>query len=328
MTRDATTSSEATSADTKSAEATSAGTTRSGATPAPFRVAALLTCHDRRETTLRCLAGLFACRLPAGAALEVILVDDGSRDGTGAAVAERYPEVEVLTGDGSLFWAGGTRLAMEEARRRGVDAHLWLNDDVVLAPTALEDLIGSYRQLRAVHGDDVIVVGTMRDPDSGETSYGGVRHASRWHRLKYARLDPSDAPQECTTMNGNLVMIPRSVVERIGVLSPVYVHTIGDYGYGLEARRAGASIWICPGYQGGCGRNDPTGSWEDPDRPLAERLAKLRGVKGLPPRAYARLARLSGARPWPLFVALPYLRVVVTSVRAWLGRTGRRARSG
>lgn len=303
-------------------ETTGAATTRT-----PFRVAALLTCHDRRETTLRCLDRLFACRLPEDAALEVILVDDGSLDGTGAAVAERYPDVDVLVGDGSLFWAGGTRLAMEEARARGVDAHLWLNDDVVLAPSALEDLLSSYRRLRAENGDDVIVVGTMRDPVSGETSYGGVRHASRWHPLRYARLDPSDAPQECTTMNGNLVMIPRAVVERIGVLSPVYEHTIGDYGYGLEARLAGASIWICPGYQGSCGRNDPAGSWEDPNLPLAERLEKLRGVKGLPPRAYAHLAQLSGARPWPLFVALPYLRVLVTSARAWLGRIGGRVRS-
>lgn len=286
------------------------------------RIAALIACHDRRDTTVRCLDHLFACRLPDGVELEVILVDDGSSDGTGEAVTRRFPAVHLLHGDGSLFWAGATRKAMEAARAMGVDAHLWLNDDVVLDPSALVDLWGTYQDLRLEEGEATIVVGTMRDPETGRTTYGGVLPSSRWHPLKFARVEPGDAPRRCATMNGNLVLIPEAVVDRIGVLSPVYVHSMGDYGYGFEAGRAGASVWICPGTQGTCPRNDPAGGWEDPEVPLRERLRKLRGVKGLPVRSYARLVRLSGARPWPLFVALPYLRVVVTSLLAKLGLLG------
>lgn len=287
-----------------------------------LRIAPLLTCHNRRETTLRCLERLFACRLPAGVELDPILVDDGSTDGTADAVRRRFPHVHVVEGDGSLYWAGGTRLAMLTARERGADAHLWLNDDVALYPTALTDLIGTYREVCEGSANMAIVAGTMRDPETGALTYGGVRRASRWHPLKFELVPPGPGPREVRTVNGNLVLIPRAVVDAIGVLSEVYVHAIGDFAYGLEARRAGARVWICPGVQGECGRNDPEGTWEDPALPLRERLAKLRGHKGLPPRAYARLARLAGAKFWPAFVALPYARVLVTSLLYRLGIRG------
>ena len=52
-----------------------------------MRLAALLTCHNRREQTLVCLRALRACTLPAGCDLAVYLVDDGSRDGRLAVVS-------------------------------------------------------------------------------------------------------------------------------------------------------------------------------------------------------------------------------------------------
>lgn len=291
----------------------------------PLRVGILLTCHNRREITLRCLDRLAACELPVGVDLRVILVDDGSTDGTSQAVTKRHPNVEIVHGDGSLFWAGGTRTAMLRARELGLDAHVWLNDDVGLDPTALLDLVGTYRDAREHTGEMSIVVGTMRDPQTDETTYGGVRQTSRWHPLKFAVVDPGDQPKRCDAMNGNLVYIPAAVVDEIGVLSDVYVHAIGDFAYGLEARAHGAAIWTCPGYQGTCGRNDPAGTWEDRALPVAERYRKLRGPKGLPRRAYIRFLRLAGARwTWPFFYVLPYVRVAITSAQAWL--RGQRAR--
>lgn len=42
------------------------------------KLAVLMTCHNRREKTLRCLTSLFSCRPEAGLELSVYLVDDGS----------------------------------------------------------------------------------------------------------------------------------------------------------------------------------------------------------------------------------------------------------
>ena len=86
-----------------------------------MRIAAVLTAYSRREKTLACLAALRSQQLPPNVSLQVFLTDDASPDGTGSAVGSEFPEVIVLAGTGSLFWAGGMRLAFGEALRHEVD---------------------------------------------------------------------------------------------------------------------------------------------------------------------------------------------------------------
>jgi GT2 family glycosyltransferase len=68
------------------------------------RVAVVLITHNRREEVLRSLGHL--TRLPE--APHILLVDNGSADGTAAAVAGRFPQVEVLDAGGNLGAAGRT----------------------------------------------------------------------------------------------------------------------------------------------------------------------------------------------------------------------------
>ena len=141
---------------------------------APARtVTAVLTCHDRREHTLACLDAI-AGQGGHDAAVDVVVVDDGSTDGTAEAVSRRHPSATIVPGDGSLWWNGGMRLGLATALRGDDPDHLWwLNDDTVLDPDALATLLAV---VDAVGPADTppIVVGSTRDPDSGELTYGGV----------------------------------------------------------------------------------------------------------------------------------------------------------
>ena len=65
-------------------------------------IAILITCHNRRDTTLTCLSNLTQQTLSS----TVYLVDDGSTDDTSLAVQSQYPDVNILSGSGSLFWGG------------------------------------------------------------------------------------------------------------------------------------------------------------------------------------------------------------------------------
>ena len=130
-------------------------------------IAVLMTCHNRRELTLRCLA-----RLPGQTHFRpenLFLVDDGSSDGTGDAVLAAMPQANVICGDGSLFWNGGMRRAWEGAIASGrkFDFVLWLNDDVELADDAFAMLVADADAV-APRGEAVIVaVATDRPPLSG-----------------------------------------------------------------------------------------------------------------------------------------------------------------
>ena len=75
------------------------------------RIAVLMTVHNRKAKTVRCLQSLqdtwLPCREQFG--VEVFLTDDGCTDGTADAVSRLtldFP-VRILPGDGSLFWNGG-----------------------------------------------------------------------------------------------------------------------------------------------------------------------------------------------------------------------------
>jgi GT2 family glycosyltransferase len=278
------------------------------------RVATLLTCHNRRERTLAVLDDLSAQVLPSATQVQAYLVDDGSSDGTSDAVRAAHPEVKLLSGDGGLFWNGGMRYAFSEALKVGHDHYLWLNDDTVLDPDALSKLLSTYGGLVDLGKPNSIVVGSLRDKVSGDLTYGGVERTDRLRRLRFQRVQPRDEAQECETMNGNCVLIPHSVVEKIGNMDPAFTHGMADYDYGLRARKAGCSVWVAPGFVGSCSRNPVEGNWDDVTLPLRTRLRKVASPKGLPPGQWGTFAKRYAGPFWPVFWAQPYVRLVGSSL--------------
>ena len=179
--------------------------------PLMQRLVALLTCHNRRDKTLACLRALHENLRFCHLSVDVLLVDDGSSDGTAASVAERFPSVHLIQGDGTLFWAGGMRVAFQEALARDYDYYLFLNDDTLLYPNALECLWRAAGELKRASGSDAVAVGSTRNAQTGATTYGGLRRMSRWHPLNLQLINPSDASIPCDTMNTNCVLVPRVI---------------------------------------------------------------------------------------------------------------------
>lgn len=276
---------------------------------APQRIAVLITCHNRRERTLRCLRSLFAQECPHR--LLVFLVDDASCDGTAAAVTTAFPTVRVIPGTGDLYWSGGMRLAHGTAAVEPHDFVLWLNDDVELYPHALGTMVSASRFLDTPGRERAIVVGALRDPHSGVTTYSGVVRSHRRRPMQFSPVEPTDAPRPCETMNGNVVLIPRAVDSVVGTLEPSFSHGISDFDYGLRARRHGVQAWVAPGHVGTCARNPLTGTWRDDRLPARQRWRLLLSPKGLPPRQWCLFTRRHGGVAWPLFWASPYLRLVL-----------------
>ncbi|WP_340643434.1 glycosyltransferase family 2 protein [Phormidium pseudopriestleyi] len=178
-------------------------------------IAAIATCHNRKDKTLASLDALFKQKLSDDVQLDVYLVDDGSIDGTTEAVLQTYPQVKMISGDGSLFWNGGMRVAFGEALKAYPDYYLWFNDDTDLYPNAVAKLLSTYQSLSDRGEGESIVVGATCDPETGKLTYGGMVQSSWWHPLKFQLLQPTQDPQPCHTMNGNCVLIPQKVA-RLG----------------------------------------------------------------------------------------------------------------
>ncbi len=205
-----------------------------------------MTSHNRKADTLAALAALFKQR--SSAQLTVYCVDDGSTDGTPAAITAAFPQVKVLNGTGSLFWNGGMRLAYTAALSGDDDYHLWLNDDTILRPDAIQHLLDTLASVS--DSGSAIISGATRDPQSGQLTSGGFR--CRWPRwlMRFTLAPPQAVPQRCDTVSGNCVLVPRTVYQSLGNFSAHYRHFLGDIDYGLRARREGYDIWLAGGYVG------------------------------------------------------------------------------
>jgi GT2 family glycosyltransferase len=266
------------------------------------RIAVLLAAHNRRPLTVRAIEALKGAE--AFFDLTVVLLDDASKDGTADAVRETWPGAIVLQGDGNCFWNGGMHAAWTHALTLGMDGYLWLNDDVELDNDAIARLAEEWaRQGPATR--PFVLVGATRD-HAGQLSYSGQVRKHNPLRLWFDRLPLADALQKADTFNGNIVLISKATVDRIGINDPVFLHTLGDIDYGMRASRAGIPIWVLPGTLGICNNNPPVHFNEGS---IGARWRKITSHRGIPLRNWWTITRRYSGVWMPIHFLLPYRKI-------------------
>ncbi len=276
-----------------------------------MHLAALTTCHNRRDKTLTALADLIGQKLSDGDILQILVVDDGGTDGTSEAIRDRFPEARVIAGSGDLFWAGGMRFGFSQLDMSQYDALLVFNDDVRLKPGAVRTLIESSREIERFAGALHAICGSLASETGGAVTYGGYRSTSRWFPLSHARLPPIDSVQPVDTFNMNFALIRREAIEHIGFLAPYFRHSEADIEFCRRLTRAGGRCWMAPGIQGCCERNDVAGTWMESDISRFERLRRFSSVKAWPFWTRLRYCVTYGGWFWPATWLAPYVRMIV-----------------
>lgn len=289
------------------------------------RIAVLITCYNRKNSTLACLEALSRQKDVVDVHLQVYLTDDGCTDGTGDAVRAQFPDVKILQGDGNLYWGGGMRLAWNEASKGDYDYYIWLNEDTLLYTTALLTMLNTSARLLEETGEEIIVSGSTCDPQTNKLTYGGLVRPNWWQAMQFVLVTPTNQPERCETINGNCVVIPRGVAQRVGNLSPDFSHGLGDFDYGLRAARDyGISSWIPPGFIGTCSAHEIKGSHFDASMPTSERLKAMKRASGLPPaKEWMTFTRRHARWLWPIYIFRTSLRMCFPQL--WLFLRGKAA---
>ena len=240
-----------------------------------MKIAVLLATFNRREKTISCLRNLFDQPLPAGVEIEVFLTDDASSDGTQGSVKREFPRVNLFNGSGSLFWAGGMRNSWTEAKMHDFDFYLLLNDDTLLRHDAISTLV--YYASKPFE-KPAIYIGSTAD-SKGKISYGGHKLYSK-NKVQSFNLYSEIESLECDLGNANVMLVPREVVNSIGILSDSYTHSIADFDYTLRAQKAGFKAIVLPGVMGHC-IDDHGHNWKSAKVSLSDRIKYLKSPKGL-----------------------------------------------
>lgn len=267
-------------------------------------IGVLITCYNRRQKTINCLKSLYDCKLPGNYLLDVFLVDDASFDGTSQAVKENFPHVRVISGNGNLFWNKGMRLAWETATKTNdYDFYLWLNDDTILDESAIYQLFQTYEEIISINQSPVIICGACRiSAQVDQFSYGG--------RTASGPVVPNGKIQSCKYINGNVVLVPKEIFQKIGSLSPEYTHGMGDFDYGLRAEKENYSCYTTKQFIAICPPNEGIADWCNPQIPLKKRWELFYSPKGLNIREYIVFRKRFWGLKWILYGMKAFFKVL------------------
>lgn len=275
-----------------------------------MKIVSLATSYNRREKTLKALDSLCSQILPDNVSIAHYLVDDGCTDGTPEVVRKYFPEINIVSSPGNLFWAGGMRFGWSQAVSYIEFDYIFVyNDDVVFYENALTTLLDAARQLRCSgRSPEHVIAGSFLDSNGQSLTYGGVIRSSYWHSLRFSLVEPdSNCFKVVDTVNMNGCLISREAIDHVGFLSDYFVHGGADYDFGLKLRSGGGLAVISPGHIGVCDCNPIINinklSWR-------QRLRYLLGPKGQPIRQRLIYYSKYGGLCWPIWFILPYLRLL------------------
>ena len=295
-------------------------------------IAVILTCFNRREKTLRSLQTMFEAAdtynalNPEGTITpSVFLTDDGCTDGTAEAVRSAFPhrDITIMQGNGSLYWAGGMRMAWRGALalQRRWDFFLLMNDDTEFLPDAFTSLMSAHRYALKTHGKGGVYSGVCSSSDGSEITYGGKAYSKPLIGRSYT-MKPNGTPQPCQMTNANMLLVSREVTEGIGIFDEAYRHSAADWAYGIEASKAGYPVYITANVCGVCDNDHDTEHVEKEKiaaMSIGERKAYFRHPLRATSDIIAFMRRYQKAK-LPLLLAARLLNIYAPGIYYSLGR--------
>lgn len=192
--------------------------------------------------TIECLDSLDRVRY---ADLEVLVVDNGSTDGSVARIRASRPGAQILETGANLGYAGGNNAGIKTALANGADFVILLNNDAVVDPEIVTELVRAAEEVphAGVFGAKIFHFG-----DDQQVWYAGARWDDAALEFKILKHDPAGHGTAFPTdyACGCALMVRRSVIDAIGCLEPKFFLTYEETDFCYRARRAGFEVVYVP----------------------------------------------------------------------------------
>jgi GT2 family glycosyltransferase len=217
-------------------------------------VSALIVCHNERALVLACLKAFYAT---TDVPVEAIVVDNGSSDGTGAAVTSEFPKATVLIEKKNLGYGRAANIGLERCQGRFV---LLLNPDVTVDPLTvgrLADHLLTRPDAGAV-GPRLLMPDGKRDQDArrgfpvpSNLFYRTVGlnklfpKSKRFGRHNMGHLDESDV-HEMDAGTKDALMLRMAAVDRVGFFDPRYFMFGEDVDLCYRLKLGGWKVFYLP----------------------------------------------------------------------------------
>jgi N-acetylglucosaminyl-diphospho-decaprenol L-rhamnosyltransferase len=206
---------------------------------------AVVPVHNRKALLERFLTCM---RQQSSRNFTIVVVDDGSTDGTSTLVQEKFPEVHLLAGDGNLWWTGATNLGIRHALTQAQedDAILIINDDIEVDSDYLESLLRAWLAV-----PNALVGSVVVDVKNPEVIYEGG-HMVNWWTAKIRTLNVNkllsdfgkDHCIDVSFLTGRGTLIPVRVFRDIGLFDQQHFQQCGDSELPVRAKNRGYRLMV------------------------------------------------------------------------------------
>lgn len=210
------------------------------------KVSIIIPIHNGIELTRRCLDSLQLVNYPN---YEIVVVDDGSTDNSFRIISLNYPYVKLLRGDGNLWWSGANNLAIKFVLENGTDFILLINNDNLVEPNFISELIKSHN----THGSNSIICSKVYVLNRDKIIFfagGSIDWSRKGLSIDgYFKVDDGAFDLEKPTQwaGGMGILIPSSVfIDGIFFDDKKFPQYYGDADFFIRACKHKYQLFYCP----------------------------------------------------------------------------------
>ena len=205
-----------------------------------MKVVVLIVTYNPKKWIDSCFLSLRNSSIP----LEIIVIDNGSTDGSQEIILKNYPEVDFIQSNENLGFGKANNIGIEKAYNLGADYFFLLNQDAWVDIETIEKLAKSNNE----YPEYGILSPIHMNGKGTELDFGFKRAVSNIN-FKNENNEYSK-PVEVLFVNAAIWLMSRKCIEIVGGFSPVFFHYSEDDNYVQRLNYHGFKIGILPGVKG------------------------------------------------------------------------------